>query len=144
MAFKVTKLQKKSNDWLVVSLLDAAGDITEEVSVNRISKKGDLFPGFDEITEGEKVEGRLWKSDSHKMYLFAPKGSAKAPVKEPVKSTDDEYPVSAKLETILNKMTAIQIDIQIIKEVITPKTKAKAQVEEYPPNDFEDVPFDLI
>lgn len=138
--YKVIGLQKKSADWLVVSIINAEGDRIDNVSVNRISKKGDLFPGFDEIAEGQKVAGRLWESDSNKMYLFAPKGGAKAPMKQAAinsatnssynASEEAEYPMHEKLETILNKLVGQQIKLEQILEIITPKKKAV--------NDFAD------
>lgn len=129
--FKIFKLEKKNADWIVASLVDAAGDVHENVSINKVSKKGDIFPNFDTLAKDQKVEGRLWKSDSDKVYLFGPKGGAKAPFKQPTQfnPVDPEYPVSAKLETILNKLTGMQIDIQILKENSLPKKKT--QLEEY-------------
>lgn len=137
--FKIFKLEKKNADWIVASLVDAAGDVHENVSINKVSKKGDIFPNFDNLAKDQKVEGRLWKSDSDKVYLFAPKGGAKAAYKASEhmdraydKNFDSvaeeaEYPVSAKLETILNKLTGIQIDIQILKENSLPKKKTQLE-----------------
>lgn len=128
--FALKKVEKKSNDWLVVSLVNSAGDLIENVSINRISKKGDLFPNFDDIKQDTKIDGRLWESDSGKQYLFAPKGGAKAPMKQETPKEDTEYPISAKLETILNKLTGIQIDIQILKEHSLPKKKSNIDLGE--------------
>lgn len=136
MAYKIFEIEKKSADWVVVSLVDASGDAHEKVSINKVSKKGDIFPNFDTLEKGTKVEGRIWQSDAGKKYLFAPKGGAKAPMKQTVQSEEQEYPVSAKLETILNKMTGMQIDIQIIKELLQPKAKAVDSFE-YPSDENE-------
>lgn len=121
--FKIFKLEKKNTDWIVASLVDAAGDVHENVSINKVSKKGDIFPNFDTLAKDQKVEGRLWKSDSDKLYLFAPKGGAKAPFKQTPyeKAQDDEYPISEKLETILNKQVAHQIKLEQILELLQPK-----------------------
>lgn len=130
MAYKIFKIDKKNPEWAVVSLVDASGDAHENVSVNKVSKKGDIFPNFDTLEVGSKVEGRIWESDAKKKYLFAPKGGAKAPVKE-TQSEEEEYPVSQKLETILNKMTGMQIDIQIIKELMQPKKKVETGLDDF-------------
>jgi hypothetical protein len=76
MAHQITSVTKKNNDWIVVSILNAAGEIVENVSVNRTNKKGEVFPGFDDIAVGNQVAGQLWRSPKGAMYLFAPKGSA--------------------------------------------------------------------
>ena len=108
-------------------------------------KKGDIFPGFDDIAEGDKVDGRLWESDSGKQYLFAPKGGAKAPVRQATQNhasnasntVDDEYPISDKLETILNKLTGITLQVGRLEDALIPKKKERV-VEE--PN-FDEEPF---
>lgn len=147
MAYKIFEIEKKSADWVVVSLVDAAGDAHEKVSINKVSKKGDVFPNFDALDKGTKVEGRIWESDAGKKYLFAPKGGAKAPYKQAEQShvsnasnEEHEYPISAKLETLLNKFTGMQIDIQIIKELLQLNKKA---VNDYPDDKEVDsgIPF---
>lgn len=75
MSHKITAVQNKSADWKVVEILNAAGDIVENVSVNRTNKKGEVFPGFDDIQVGATVEGQMWQSPAGKLYLFPPKGS---------------------------------------------------------------------
>ncbi len=146
--FKIYEIQKKNADWVVVSLVDAAGDIHENVSINKVSKKDDVFPNFDSLDKGSKVEGRIWESDAKKKYLFAPKGGAKAPYKSSeaadraydkkfdAQAEEQEYPVSAKLETILNKMVRQQIQLEQILELLQPKKKA-------PIDDIPDYPNDI-
>lgn len=75
MAHKITAVQNKNNDWKVVEILNAAGDIVENISVNRTNKKGEVFPGFDDIQVGATIEGQMWQSPAGKLYLFAPKDS---------------------------------------------------------------------
>lgn len=70
--YKVQKVEIKNADWKVATLLAPDGYPTENVSVNRKNKKGEVFPNFDGIVEGANVEGVLWKSDAQKWYLFAP------------------------------------------------------------------------
>lgn len=153
MSFALRKIEKKSTDWYVVELVNSAGDLIENVSINRISKKGDVFPNFDNLKQDTKIDGRLWESDSGKQYLFAPKGGAKATYKSSERADREydkkfdkqleelEYPVSEKIETLLNKFTGMQIDIQIIKELLQPKKKTSDI--DYPMDELnpEDVPF---
>ncbi len=147
MAFGIIKVENKGADWKVVSLINAAGDLIENVSVNRISKKGDIFPGFDDIKEKTKIEGRLWESDSGKQYLFAPKGGAKATPKPVTTNTynaseQEEYPIHEKVETILNKLVKQQITIESILEIVKGKANIKiVDNYEYPPNNEEEPPF---
>lgn len=75
MAHRITAVQNKSKDWKVVTILNAAGDLMENISVNRTNKKGETFPNFDDIQTGASVEGTLWESPAGKTYLFAPKGA---------------------------------------------------------------------
>ncbi len=136
--FKIKSVAKKNEDWLVLSLVNSAGDLIENVSVNRVSKKGDLFPNFDDIKADTKIDGRLWESDSGKQYLFAPKGGAKAPVKQPTNASEEaEYPIHEKLETVLNKQVGHTILLQQILELLQPKKKV---VDEFPEYDSETGP----
>lgn len=148
--FKILKLEKKNAEWIVASLVDAAGDVHENVSINKVSKKGDIFPNFDTLEVGTKVEGRIWESDAGKKYLFAPKGGAKAAYRASEradiaydKKADEEYPISEKLETILNKQVAHQIKLEQILELLQPKKKIADDTIEYPTNEPnpDDVPF---
>lgn len=66
---KVTWLEKKNEDWVLVSLETGQ----TEVSINRKSKKGEAFPGFDSLAPGVEVEGELWQSTAGKWYLFPPR-----------------------------------------------------------------------
>ena len=77
MLYKVKWMEKKNNDWIVAQLVEGAsmGSPAEfkDVSINRVNKKGETFPNFDDIQSGRDVEGEIWTSDSGKNYLFAPK-----------------------------------------------------------------------
>ena len=84
-------IEIKSPDWKVVSLKDAQGKVTADVSVNRTSKKGEVFPNFDAITLGATVDGELWQSTAGKWYLFAPKNNL------------GSKPAWAKKENTINK-----------------------------------------
>ena len=70
--YKIKWLENKNPDWKILTLDDNGTEI-RDVSVNRVNKKGETFPNFDEITNAGTVEGELWKSDAGKNYLFAPK-----------------------------------------------------------------------
>lgn len=146
MAFKIFKLERKNDNWVVASLVDATGEIQENVSINKVSKKGDVFPGFDELVKDQKIEGRLWKSDSDKVYLFALKGGAKAPMKHLPNNSiveQEEYPVSEKLETILNKLVGQQIKLEQILELLQPKKIVSSDDTPDYPNDIDPdlIPF---
>jgi len=73
MIIKINKVEKKSPDWFVVSYQTPDGYVTDNASVNRTNKKGEVFPNFDSIVEGSTIEADTWKSDSGKWYVFAPK-----------------------------------------------------------------------
>lgn len=69
--YKLDWVEKKNIDWVVVSI-EGDGQ-PKEVSINRKSKTGELFPNFDGIQPGAEVEGELWQSNAGKWYLFPPK-----------------------------------------------------------------------
>ncbi len=70
--YNVNWLAKKNEDWIMASLKDGEKEY-KDVSINRVNKKGETFPGFDDLQPGRDVEGELWESPSHKWYLFAPR-----------------------------------------------------------------------
>ncbi len=73
MKYKIEWLEKKSEEWFIVSLTDESGKQTTDVSINAKSKTGESFPYFAELKAGETVEGELWQSQKNKWYLFPPK-----------------------------------------------------------------------
>lgn len=73
--FTIEWVENKSADWKIMTLKTPQGATTEGVSVNRVNKKGEVFPNFDNLTPGATVDGELWQSTAGKWYLFAPKPS---------------------------------------------------------------------
>jgi len=73
MLLKITKCTDKSNDWKIVDVETPTGEKTVDVSVNRVNKKGEVFPAFDEIKVDHRLNATLWVSSSGKAYLFEPK-----------------------------------------------------------------------
>lgn len=81
MIYTIDWLEKKNNDWIVVSLTEGA--VQEgttpgkylQVSLNRIDKKtGQVgFPDFDNLRAGGEVEGEIWQSPKGGWYLFPPR-----------------------------------------------------------------------
>lgn len=146
--YLIYSIETKKEDWKVASIINSAGDKIDNVSINRVSRKGDIFPNFDTLAAKQKIDARLWENpDNGKMYLFAPKGGAKAPMKQTTdqssmsnaSNNEAEYPISVKLETLLNKFTGMQIDIQIIKELL--QSKKKPVVDDFPPYEYEGEPY---
>jgi hypothetical protein len=72
MKYQILGCQDKSKDWKVLSIKGEDGTTLNDVSVNRVNKKNEPFPNFDEIKEGNMVEGNHWQSGAGKSYLFAP------------------------------------------------------------------------
>lgn len=72
MRFFIEWAENKNNDWKIVSVKDLTGAITTDVSVNRVNKKGETFPNFDNIRPGAEIEAEFWTSTAGKHYLFAP------------------------------------------------------------------------
>lgn len=137
MAHQITAVDNKAKDWKVVSILNAAGDIVENVSINRTNKKGDIFPNFDGIAVGQKIEGQLWQSPAGKMYLFAPKDSPKTPS---TPETNDFTVSNAEIKNILMLRVIPMLDAihqetkqgKTIKHVPMPDFGEKGNLEENP------------
>lgn len=72
MKYLVDWVEAKGKDWKLATLLEGQTKL-EDVSINRTSKKGETFPGFDDIGPGTETEGELWTSASGKKYLFPPR-----------------------------------------------------------------------
>ena len=70
---KVEWIEVKAPDWKLATLIGEDGKQITEVSINRTSKKGEVFPSFDELASGHDVEGELWQSTAGKWYLFPPR-----------------------------------------------------------------------
>jgi hypothetical protein len=73
--YTISFTDDKSPDWKILTLeiVDGGGSVMyEDVSVNRVNKKGETFPNFDNLKVGERVKGNLWTSSAGKKYLFAP------------------------------------------------------------------------
>lgn len=73
MKFKIDWLVKKTPEWTIATLIQEDGSKLNEVSINKVNKKGEVFPNFDNLMPGQEVEGEFWTSDKDKNYLFAPK-----------------------------------------------------------------------
>jgi hypothetical protein len=73
MKYQIDWSENKNNDWKIVSLKTDSGTVFTDVSVNRTNKKGEVFPGFDQVVVGASIEGEFWTSPTGKNYLFAPK-----------------------------------------------------------------------
>jgi hypothetical protein len=70
---KIITLDKKKEDWYKAIVINEAGATIKDVSINKVGKKGDVFPNFDTLAEGQMVEGVLWQSEKGSWYLFPPK-----------------------------------------------------------------------
>jgi hypothetical protein len=73
--YTISSVDDKSPDWKILTLEIVEGEgsvMFEDVSVNRVNKKGEAFPNFDNLKVGERVKGNLWTSSAGKKYLFAP------------------------------------------------------------------------
>src|SRR3990167_10230528 len=70
--YKIIWLEVKSPEWKIATLSDDVAQYAN-TSINKVNKKGEVFPNFDEISNGGSVKGNLWQSPQGKYYLFAPK-----------------------------------------------------------------------
>lgn len=70
---KLNWLEKKNDDWLKAEVINEAGATIRDVSINRVGKKGEVFPDFDNLKAGHQINGILWQSPKGGWYLFPPK-----------------------------------------------------------------------
>ena len=73
MMFTITKIESKNNDWKIANVTGVDGTNYKDCSINRASKKGEVFPNFDELDEGKTIEAEYWRSGAGKNYLFPPR-----------------------------------------------------------------------
>jgi hypothetical protein len=74
MLFDLQWIETKGPEWKVASVRDINNIEYHDASINRTDRKtGAVFPKFDELTAGMKIEADLWTSPAGKHYLFAPK-----------------------------------------------------------------------
>lgn len=73
MKYTALEVEIKSPDWKIVNAIGVDGVEVKDASINRTSKKGDVFSNFDSIQEGAQFEADVWRNDAGKAYLFAPK-----------------------------------------------------------------------
>lgn len=124
MKLKVEWCENKNQDWKVATLKAPDDYVTENVSINRQNKKGEVFPNFDGIIPGADIEGELWKSDSGKWYLFAPKpqnshsgggnrmGMMKEVIKEKqegIRASQENKELGIKISSTMNKAIDLAI-----------------------------------
>lgn len=74
MTYIVDWVESKKDDWKVCTLREITeGSLTiDDVSINKVDKKGIAFPNFDQIMPGAQVHGNLWRSPAGRYTLFAP------------------------------------------------------------------------
>lgn len=73
MRYKLIWTENKNADWKIVTAEGLDGTKVTDASINRVSKKGEVFPNFDEIKPGMEIEAEPWTAPSGKQYLFPPK-----------------------------------------------------------------------
>lgn len=85
MSFRCDWVENKKDDWKIATLVEIVegGRTFNDVSINKIDKKGRAFPNFDAIAPGATVHGNIWQNPANsKFTLFAPdepRTSATAP-----------------------------------------------------------------
>ena len=68
-------VENKKDDWKVATLREVieGGATVEDVSINKLDKKGRSFPKFDDIGPGSMIAGNLWQNPNNQKYtLYAP------------------------------------------------------------------------
>jgi hypothetical protein len=74
MKYTLDWIETKSADWKLASITNEAGMKFTNVSINRVSKKGETFPNFDNLRAGETIAGEYWETpDKSKSYLYPPR-----------------------------------------------------------------------
>lgn len=92
MTYEVLWVERKNDGWFIASLKEVVegGQTYSDVSINRVSKKGEVFPEFDTIAPGSVIAGNIWQSPtSQKWSLFppdVPKAAPKAPSSAPYRA----------------------------------------------------------
>lgn len=131
MLLKITKCTDKSNDWKIVDVETPTGEKTVDVSVNRVNKKGEPFPDFDDIKVDHRLNATLWVSPSGKAYLFEekdkPQGGAKFNATGASKLMDKKIEAIEKSQDVKSEAikltTSMQLAVNLaIAEYANPKS----------------------
>lgn len=74
MTFEVLWIEVKKDGWKIASIKEVieGGQTINDVSINKVDKKGREFPNFDALAAGHMIAGNLWLSPVGKYTLFAP------------------------------------------------------------------------
>jgi len=80
MLYKLTRIDKKSDNWIVASLIEVSATPGKEparylqVSINKTDKKTGTvnFPQFDDLQVGDEIEGNLWQNPSTSNWSLYP------------------------------------------------------------------------
>lgn len=139
MKFTINFLEKKSPEWIVANLLDESGTEIKEVSINKTSKKGDLFPHFDELMSGGTVEGEPWISGAGKNYLFPPKVKLEKPEFMKAKTQQIEKTMARKEESIGRFQDNKEIIIKISSTMRDATLLAVAEMQHTSPSSHSDI-----
>lgn len=75
---KINWLERKNPDWIKAQVINESGATINDVSISRVSKKGEAFPNFDNLVPGQDVNGVLWQSQAGAWYLFPPRPQTSA------------------------------------------------------------------
>lgn len=74
MRYNILQIETKGAGWKLATIQDLnTQDITERVSINKVGKKGEVFPNFDALKLNDSIEGSLWVSQKGAAYLFPSK-----------------------------------------------------------------------
>lgn len=135
--FTLLTVIDKNEGWKVATVRDVEGVTTENVSISKADKKGDLqWVAFDTFKVGAAFEATLWKSEAGKAYLFPSKvratgttarsGGASGAVKaaeitrESVEKTTENKELNIRVSATMRAAT--DITLASIKDVPFPTT----------------------
>jgi len=76
MLYHLNKVEKKTDDWYVLSIKGLDDTQYEDVSVNKTDKAGSPQWDMSEFVEGKSINGNIWTSPKGKHFLFPIKEKA--------------------------------------------------------------------
>ncbi len=93
MTYTIDWMEVKKEGWIVATIREIVeqGVTYENVSINKIDKKGRAFPGFDQLMPGGQVHGNIWQSPTGKYTLFAPDEPKPSPAAAPTQPGSTTY-----------------------------------------------------
>ncbi len=88
MTYQVDWVENKQDDWKIATLKEVVegGQTYENVSINKVTRDGRPFPGFENIAPGSVIAGNIWLSPKNQKWSLFPPDPVRSAAPRPAAS----------------------------------------------------------